>query len=79
MSQTDPFNVRSFRLALRTTGIGFALGLALVLLDTLAGVPLPQPFRSALPWVLILSSAVGITLLVGSLGTPKRRSTDRKE
>ena len=50
------------------------VGLALVLLDALAGVQLPQPFRSALPWLLVISSGVGITLLVGALGTPKREA-----
>ena len=69
---SDPFNVRGFRLALRATGVGFTIGLVLLLLDVLAGIHLPQPFRAAIPWVLILSSGVGITLLVGALGTPKR-------
>ena len=74
MDSPDPFNVRSFRLALRAAGIGFALGLVLMLLDVLAGVQLPQPFRAGIPWLLVVSSGVGITLLVGALGTPKRKA-----
>lgn len=57
---------------LRASGLVFVIGLALMLLDALAGIRLPQPFRSALPWLLVTSSIVGITLLVGALGTYSR-------
>ena len=50
----------------------FGVALALVLLDVLAGVRLPGAVRPALPWVLVLSMAVAITVLAGALGTPKR-------
>ncbi|MEO0559572.1 MAG: hypothetical protein AAF170_15455 [Bacteroidota bacterium] len=79
MSHTDPFDLRSFRLVLRASGVGFALGLVLLLLDVLAGVQLPQPFRAGVPWLLIGTSGVGITLLVGALGTPKRSSQASRE
>jgi hypothetical protein len=72
----DLFNVRSFRFALRTAGIGFGLGLVLMLLDVLMGIQLPQPFRMGVPWLLIVSSGVGITLLVGALGMPTRTPPD---
>ena len=74
VSESDLFARRGFRILLRTCGLVFVVGLALVLLDALAGVQLPQPFRSALPWLLVISSGVGITLLVGALGTPKREA-----
>ena len=60
------------RLALRIAGLTFVASLTLVLLDVLAGVRLPAAVRPALPWVLVVSTLAGITLLVGSLGTPKR-------
>ncbi len=60
------------RLALRVAGIAFVVSLALVLLDVLAGVRLPGAVRPILPWVLVLATLAGITLLVGALGMPKR-------
>jgi len=72
--ESDPLNIRSFRIGLRTSGIGFTVGLVLMLLDVLAGIQLPQPFRAGIPWLLIVTSGVGITLLVGALGMPKRTS-----
>jgi hypothetical protein len=60
------------RLGLRLAGATFAVALALVLLDVLAGVRLPVAVRPALPWALVGSTLVGVTLLVGALGMPKR-------
>ncbi len=60
------------RLALRVSGIAFAAALALVLLDVLAGIRLPHGLRTALPWLLVLSTLACITLLVGALGMPRR-------
>lgn len=74
MPDPDPFSVPGFRALLRASGLAFVVALALALLDAGAGVRLPQPFRAAIPWVLIVSATVGVTLLVGALGTPKRGS-----
>ncbi|HEX8385400.1 MAG TPA: hypothetical protein VF576_04395 [Rubricoccaceae bacterium] len=60
------------RLGLRLAGATFAVALALVLLDVLAGVRLPPAVRPALPYVLVAATVVGTTLLVGALGTPRR-------
>lgn len=60
------------RLALRTSGLAFVAALALVLLDVLAGVRLPPAVRPALPWVLVLATMAGITLIVGAIGMPRR-------
>jgi hypothetical protein len=60
------------RLALRVSGLAFVAALALVLLDVLANVRLPASVRPALPWVLTVATAAGITLLVGALGVPRR-------
>ena len=60
------------RLALRIAGIAFVVTLALVLLDVVAGVRLPGAIRPLLPWLLVLATGAGITLLVGALGMPKR-------
>ena len=54
----------------------FTVALALVLLDVLAGVRLPGAVRPALPWVLVVSLAVAITVLSGALGTPKRPGSE---
>ena len=62
----------ALRRALTWSGAVFAVALALVLLDVLAGLRLPGVLRPALPWVLVLSMAVAITVLAGALGTPKR-------
>ncbi len=60
------------RLALRLAGIAFVASLALVFLDVLVGVRLPGAVRPLLPWVLILATLAGITLLVGALGMPRK-------
>lgn len=60
------------RLAFRLTGLVFFASLGLVFLDVLAGVRLPAAVRPALPWALVGATLVGITLLVGALGMPKR-------
>jgi hypothetical protein len=54
----------------------FGAALVLVVLDAAAGLRLPGAVRPALPWVLVVSAVVGITLLVGALGTPKRPDAD---
>ena len=68
----DPFFFPGFRIALRASGIGFAIAFGLALLDGAGVLRLPQPFRGAVPWVMILTATVGITLLVGAIGMPKR-------
>lgn len=68
---SEPFP-RPLRLLLTMSGVTFGVTLALVLLDVAAGVRLPGAVRPALPWVLVVSLAVAITVLVGALGTPKR-------
>ena len=62
---------RPLRRLLTTSGVVFGVTLALVLLDVLAGVRLPGVLRPALPWLLVVSLGVAITVLVGALGTPK--------
>ena len=64
--------------ALTVSGAVFGVALVLVVLDVAAGVRLPGVLRPALPWVLVGSTAVAITLLAGSLGTPKRPGTDEE-
>lgn len=70
-AQTADFGP-GLRLALRVAGIGFAVSLALVLLDVLADVRLPGGLRALLPWLLVGSTLACITLLVGAIGMPKR-------
>lgn len=72
MPDSDVLARRGVRVLLRTSGYVFAFGLLLILLDALAGIQIPQPFRAALPWLLVASSVVGITLLVGALGRSSR-------
>ena len=60
------------RLALHVAGVSFALSLSLVLLDVLAGLRLPAAVRPLLPYVLVVATLAGITLLVGALGMPRR-------
>ena len=67
----DPFP-RPLRLILTASGVVFGVTLALVLLDVAADVRLPGAVRPALPWLLVVSLGVAITVLVGALGTPKR-------
>ena len=76
MSDEPPPLPLALRRALTWSGVVFAVSLALVLLDVLAGVRLPGALRPALPWVLVLSMAVAITVLSGALGTPKRPERD---
>ena len=70
-AETADFGPR-LRLALRVAGVAFAVSLALVLLDVLAGIRFPGVLRPALPWVLVGATLASITLLVGALGMPKR-------
>lgn len=70
-AQTADFGP-GLRLALRLAGIGFAVSMALVLLDVLAGVRLPGGLRALVPWLLVGSTLACITLLVGAIGMPKR-------
>ena len=58
--------------ALTVSGVAFAVSLALVVADALGWLVLPQPFRGALPWVLLASMFAGIVLLSGALGNPAR-------
>ena len=76
MPESDLFALKGFRTLLRTCGAVFVIALVLALLDMLWGVQIPQPFRASIPWVLIVSSAVGTVILVGSLGMPKRPLPD---
>lgn len=62
---------RFFRF-LVATGVVFVLSLALALLDALEWLVLPQPVRPLIPVVLVLSTLVGIVLLSGSIGIPKK-------
>ena len=48
-----------------------------MLLDAAFGVRLPAAVRPALPWLLVASTLVGIVLLVGALGMPKRPAPRR--
>lgn len=63
---------RSFRRLLAAAGLAFAVSLGLVVLDVVLGVRLPAGLRPLLPWVLVGATLVGITLLVGAIGTPGR-------
>lgn len=65
--------------AVVASGAAFGVALVLVLLDVGADVRLPAPVRPALPWLLIGSAVVAITLLVGALGTPKKPGPDADE
>ena len=56
---------------MRLSGWTLLVTLALVGLDV-AGFRLPQPLRPALPWVLVGSLVVWLTLLSGTIGLPKR-------
>lgn len=59
-------------LALRLSGWTLLATLVLAVLDAVLGVQLPQPFRAAIPWVLVGSLLVWLTLLSGALGMPKK-------
>ena len=70
-AQTADFGP-GLRAALRVAGYTFAVSLALVLLDVLAGIRLPAAIRPALPWALVAATLAAVTLLVGALGMPRR-------
>lgn len=61
-------------LALRLSGWTLLATLVVALLDAGLGVQLPQPARSAVPWLLVGSLLVWLTLLSGALGMPKKPS-----
>ena len=67
--------VRLYRLLL-ATGALFVFSLALAVLDGLGWLVLPQPFRLAIPVALVLSAFLGIVLLSGTIGIPKKPGTD---
>ena len=56
---------------MRLSGWTLLATLVVVGLDV-AGLRLPQPLRGAVPWVLVGSLLVWLTLLSGALGLPKR-------
>ena len=62
----------ALRRLLAASGLVFVITLGLVVLDVAAGIRLPGGFRPALPWLLVGSTLVGITLLVGAIGNPSR-------
>ncbi|MEL6616552.1 MAG: hypothetical protein AAFQ43_12490, partial [Bacteroidota bacterium] len=64
-------SARFFR-SLVATGVVFILSLALAVLDALGWLVLPQTVRPAIPVVLVLSTLVGIVMLSGSIGIPKK-------
>ena len=59
-------------LALRVSGWTLLAALVTAALDAGLGVQLPQPLRAAVPWVLVGSLLVWLTLLSGALGMPKK-------
>ena len=61
-------------LALRVSGWTLLATLVVAMLDAGLGLRLPQPVRGAVPWVLVASLLVWLTLLSGALGLPKRPS-----
>ena len=61
---------RLYRLLL-ATGLAFAFSLGLAILDGLGWLVLPQPYRLAIPTLLVLSAFLGIVLLSGAIGIPK--------
>lgn len=50
----------------------FLVSLVFAVVDALGWLILPHPFRIVIPMALVLSTLVGITLLVGMLGIPKK-------
>lgn len=56
---------------MRVSGWTLLVMLGVVALDV-AGFRLPQPLRAAVPWVLVGSLVVWLTLLSGAIGLPKR-------
>lgn len=61
------------------TGLVFGLSLALALLDGAGWLVLPQVFRPAIPVGLVLSAFLGIVLLSGAIGTPKRPGAESED
>lgn len=57
---------------MRLSGWTLLAALVVAVLDAGLGVRLPQPFRAAVPWVLVASLLVWLTLLSGTLGMPKK-------
>lgn len=70
-AQTPPVTPRIRRL-LTGSGVVFLTALILAVLDAVELFRLPQPLRSFIPWLLVGSALLGITLLVSLLGTPSR-------
>ena len=56
---------------MRVSGWTLLATLVVVGLDV-AGLRLPQPLRAAVPWVLVASLLVWLTLLSGAIGLPRR-------
>lgn len=71
-------SLRLYRLLL-ATGLVFGLSLVLALLDGAGWLVLPQPFRLAIPIGLVLSAFLGIVLLSGAIGTPKRPGAENED
>lgn len=65
--------------AIAASGAVFGVVLLLVILDVAAGIQLPAGIRPVLPWLLVGTALVSITLLVGALGTPTRPGADAEE
>lgn len=69
---------RLYRL-LVATGLTFAFSLSLATLDGLGWLVLPQPYRLAIPTALVLSAFLGIVLLSGAIGIPKKPGENEEE
>jgi hypothetical protein len=65
---------RFYRLLIGT-GLVFGVSLVLALLDGAGWFALPQPLRPALLVALVLSTLLGIVLLSGAIGMPKKPGT----
>ena len=75
LARVPGMSVRLYRLLL-ASGALFALSLALAVLDGVGWLVLPQPFRLAIPIALVLSAFLGIVLLSGAIGIPKKPGTE---
>ena len=64
-------SARLYRSLLAVGGV-FLLSLGLAVLDGIGWLVLPQPFRIAIPIGLVLSVLLGIVLLSGAIGIPKK-------
>lgn len=71
-------SLRLYRVLL-AAGLVFGLSLILALLDGAGWLVLPQPFRLAIPVGLVLSAFLGIVILSGVIGTPKRPGTENED